>query len=567
MTKILSAVLVASTALTHASIPDAAELKRMAARFARTEYRVDLSHLNSGDRKALVKLLQAARLVDDIYLEQKWSGNHAKWAELQRDRTELGQARGHYFWISKGPWSELDEHKAFVPGVPERKLPGANFYPPDATKAEVERWIATLPDSIQRAAKGFYTLVRRDRAGRFTLVPYSQAYRPRLERLAGLLREAAAATTNASLRRFLGLRADALLSNDYYASEVAWMELDSPLDVTIGPYETYNDELLGYKASFEAYIHVRDAAESRKLAFLTGRLQEIEDNLPIDPKYRNPKLGGLAPIVVVNQIIGAGEGNEGVQTAAYNLPNDERVVAEKGSKRTMMKNVQEAKFAKTLVPISRVVLRAEDQPHVTFDHFFTHIVAHEVAHGLGPQQITAGGRRSSVRAELKELHSPIEEAKADVTGLFMLQYLMDKRLLESLGSGEAAERKLYTTYLASAFRTLRFGVKSAHARGMALQFSYFVEKGVYAAHEDGTFTVDIARMKQVVRELAGELLTVEAEGDYAKAAVLLGRYSVIAPPMQAAMDRLASVPTDIEPVFVTANANAKSRGAEEQKNR
>ncbi|MGH7628059.1 MAG: dipeptidyl-peptidase 3 family protein [Gemmatimonadales bacterium] len=566
MTKIIATLLVASTVFAHGRIPDAAELKRMAARFARTEYRVDLYDLNSGDRKALVKLIQAARLVDDIYLEQKWSGNHAKWAKLRRDRTELGRARRHYFWISKGPWSELDEHKAFLPGVPDRKLPGANFYPPDATKAEVERWIASLPDSTQRAAKGFYTLLRRNQAGGFTLVPYSQAYRPRLERLAGLLREAAGATTNASLRSFLGLRADALLSNDYYASEVAWMELDSPLDVTIGPYETYNDELLGYKASFEAYVHLRDEAESRKLAFLTGRLQEIEDNLPIDPKYRNPKLGGLAPIVVVNQIIGAGEGNEGVQTAAYNLPNDERVVTEKGSKRTMMKNVQEAKFAKTLVPISRVVLRTEDQPQITFDHFFTHIVAHEVAHGLGPQRITAGGRWSSVRAELKELHSPIEEAKADVTGLFMLQYLMDKGLLdESLGSGEAAERKLYTTYLASAFRTLRFGVKSAHARGMALQFNYFVEKGAYAAHEDGTFTVDIARMKPAVRDLAGELLSVEAEGDYAKAGALLGRYSVIAPSMQAAMDRLEDVPTDIEPVFVTANL--MSGRAEEPKSR
>ncbi len=407
---------------------------------------------------------------------------------------------------------------------------------------------------MQAAARGFYTLVRRDRSGRLTHVPYSQAYRPQLERLAGLLRGAAASTTNASLRRFLQLRADALRSNDYYDSEVAWMELDSPLDVTIGPYETYTDELLGYKASFEAYVHVRDAAESRKLAFLAGRLQEIENSLPVDPKYRNPKLGSLAPIVVVNEIIAAGDGNEGVQTAAYNLPNDERVVAEKGSKRTMMKNVQQAKFAKTLVPISRVVLRAADRPQVAFDHFFTHIVAHEVAHGLGPKQITAAGRQSSVRAELKELYSPIEEAKADVTGLFMLQYLMDKGLLEeSLGRGASAERKLYTTYLASAFRTLRFGVESAHARGMALQFNYFVEKGAYAAHEDGTFTVDIERMKQAVRGLAGELLTLQAEGDYARAGALLRQYSVIARTMQVAMDRLKDVPTDIEPVFVTAN--------------
>jgi hypothetical protein len=554
MTKILSAVLAAGTLLAHASYPDAAELERMAARFAPTELKVDLSSLTAGDRRALAKLIEAARIVDDIYLEQKWSGNPAAWRELQRDRTALGRARRHYFWINKGPWSELDEQRAFMPNAPERKPAGANFYPADLGKAEIERWIGSLPDSLQREAKGFYALVRRNQAGELSLVPYSRAYRPKLERLAGLLRGAAASAANVSLRRFLRLRADALLSNDYYASEVAWMELDSPLDVTIGPYETYADELLGYKASFEAYIHVRDEAESRKLAFLAGQLQEIENNLPIDPKYRNPKLGGLAPIVVVNEIFASGDGNEGVQTAAYNLPNDERVVAQKGSKRTMMKNVQQAKFTKTLVPISRVVLRDDDQPHVVFDPFFTHIVAHEVAHGLGPQQITVGGRRTGVRAELKDLHSPIEEAKADVTGLFMLQYLMDQGLLrESLGAGETAERKLYTTYLASAFRTLRFGVKSAHARGMALQFNYFLEKGAYSAHADGRFSVDVARMKQAVRDLAGELLTVEAEGDYARAGALLAKYGVIAPPMQAAMDRLKDVPTDIEPIFVTAD--------------
>jgi hypothetical protein len=565
MTRFLTALLVGSTAFAHASSPDAAELRRMAARFAPTDYRVDLSSLSTGDRRALAKLIQAARVVDELYLEQKWSGNRAKWEELQRDRTELGQARQRYFWINKGPWSELDGQTAFLPGVPVRKLPGANFYPEDATKEEVERWIASLSDSLEREAKGFYTLIRR-RKGELTLVPYATAYRPELQRLARLLREAAAATTNRSLGRFLRLRADALLSNDYYASEVAWMELDSPLDVTIGPYETYEDELLGYKASFEAYVHVRDEPESRKLAFFTGRLQEIEDNLPIDPRYRNPKIGELAPIVVVNQVIGAGDGNNGVQTAAYNLPNDERVVADKGSKRTMMKNVQQAKFAKTLVPISRVVLRKGDRPHVAFDHFFTHIVAHEVAHGLGPQQIVVDGRPTGVRGELKDLHAPIEEAKADVTGLFMLQYLMDKGLLDAtLGSGEAAERKLYTTYLASAFRTLRFGVKSAHARGMALQFNYFVEKGAYAADPDGTFAVDVTRVKQAVRELARELLTVEAEGDYAKAGALLEKYSVIAPPMQAAMERLRDVPTDIEPVFVTADQI--SRGAEEQLSR
>ncbi|MGH9580838.1 MAG: dipeptidyl-peptidase 3 family protein, partial [Terriglobales bacterium] len=273
-----------------------------------------------------------------------------------------------------------------------------------------------------------------------------------------------------------------------------------------------------------------------------------------------PKLGGMAPIKVVDVVFSAGDGNHDVQTAAYNLPNDEKVVALKGSKRTMMKNVQRAKFDKTLVPISKVVLGAGDQSELDFNSFFTHIVAHEIAHGLGPQEITVGGRKTGVRQELKELHGAIEEAKADVTGLFALQYLMDKGLLkDSLGKGEAAERRLYTTYLASAFRTLRFGVKSAHARGMAMQFNYFTERGAYRANADGTFSVDLIKVKQAVRALVQELLTTEAEGNYNRAKEMLAKYSVINPAMQAAMDKLKNVPTDIEPVFVTANEVAPAK--------
>src|SRR5918993_701293 len=264
------------------------------------------------------------------------------------------------------------------------------------------------------------------------------------------------------------------------------MELDSPIDVTIGPYETYEDELFSYKAAFEAYVTLRDQAESAKLAKFSGYLQELEDNLPLEARYRNPKLGAASPIRVVNEIFGSGEGNSGVQTAAFNLPNDERVVAEKGSKRTMLKNVQEAKFKKTLVPISRVVLSRAQQPLLSFESFFTHILAHELMHGLGPHNIKVDGQDTTVRKQLKELSSAFEEAKADITGLWALQYLIDKGLVD-----KKMERSLYTTFLASAFRSVRFGIEEAHGRGIALQFNYLIDEGAFRHDEaSGRFSVD-----------------------------------------------------------------------------
>jgi hypothetical protein len=338
------------------------------------------------------------------------------------------------------------------------------------------------------------------------------------------------------------------------------------VDVTIGPYETYNDELFGYKAAFEAYINVRDDKESARLAFLGDHLQEIENNLPEDPQYRVAKLGAAAPIRVVNEVFGAGDGNHGVQTAAYNLPNDDKVVEQKGSKRVMLKNVQEAKFKSILEPISRVVLSPAAQKDLSFELFFTHIVAHELTHGLGPHQIKINGRDTNPRLELKELYSAVEEAKADVTGLFALQFLMtqaDKRSggQAPLPHGPAAERQLYNTYLASAFRTLRFGLQDAHTRGMAVQFNYFLDKGGFVANADGTFSVNLSKIKDAVAGLDHDLLTLEATGDYAGTKKLMSEMMLVRPEVQKALDRLKSLPTDIEPVFVTADGLAPANPA------
>jgi len=349
---------------------------------------------------------------------------------------------------------------------------------------------------------------------------------------AKLLEEAAALTPNTSLKEFLTLRAEALRSNDYYPSDIAWMKLDAPIDITIGPYETYNDELFGYKASFEAYVTLRDDRETAKLKAFAAHIQEIENSLPLDAKYRNSKLGALAPIRVVNEVLATGDGAHGVRTAAFNLPNDERIVRTMGSKRVMLKNVQEAKFSKILGPIALRVLSPNDQKDVDFDAFFSHILAHEMTHGIGPQ--------NGVRQSLKELHSAIEEAKADATGLFMLQYLYDRKLMPE------AEHRLYTTFLASSFRTLRFGVHEAHGKGMALQFNYLTDKGAFVAKSDGTFAVDFQKIKPAVRDLVHDLLDVEARGDYAGAKKMLDELGMLRPPMQRAMEKLKDIPVDIE---------------------
>jgi hypothetical protein len=555
----------AKPASASASLPDIADLNRMAARFAPTPLQVDTSALSAADKRALVKLIEAARVVNRLFMQQLWSGDLALYQKLQQDRSELGQARLHYFLINKGPWSEIDEYKAFLPGVPGKKPAGANFYPEGMTKGEFEAWVGNLSPEAREHAEGFFSVIRRDPDKKLQDVAYSEEYKVDLARAGRLLREAATFTDNASLKTFLTTRADAFSSNNYFDSDMAWMDLDAPLDITFGPYETYNDALFGYKAAFEAYINVRDAAESARLAFLGQHLQEIESNLPEDTQYRVSKLGAAAPIRVVNEVFTAGDGAHGVQTAAYNLPNDDKVVQQKGAKRVMLKNVQEAKFKSILTPIARVVLQPDAQKDLSFDAFFTHIVAHELCHGLGPHQINVSGRDTNPRLELKDLYSAIEEAKADVTGLFALQYLMtqaDKGAGSNaapLAHGVDAERQLYTTYLASSFRTLRFGLQDAHAKGMAIQFNHFLDHGAFIAAADGTFRVDIAKMKEAVRSLDHIFLTLEATGDYAGTKRLMSSMMAIRPETQRALDRLQSVPTDIEPLFVTADALVPAR--------
>ncbi|PYR82064.1 MAG: hypothetical protein DMF87_02850 [Acidobacteria bacterium] len=547
MRNLLMAIVASSVAAAaQSAAPGADQIKTMSARFAPVDLTADVSKLPANERQALAKLVEAAKVMDTLFLRQVWAGNETMLLELLQDSSPLGHERLHYFMLNKGPWSRLDRFDAFVPGAPG-KPEQANFYPADATKEQVEEWVSTLSAGQKTAATGFYSTIRRNAEGKFIAVPYSYEYQGELAHAAALLREAAALTRQPTLKTFLEKRAQAFLTNDYYDSDVAWMELDASIEPTIGPYEVYEDEWFNYKAAFEAFITLRDEAESAKLARFGAELQEIENNLPIDPKFRNPKLGALAPIRVVDVVFSAGDGNRGVQTAAYNLPNDERITAEKGAKRVMLKNTQDAKFAKVLLPISKIALAPKDHGSIDFDAFFTHILMHELMHGLGPHNITAGERPSTVRQELKETYSTIEEAKADISGLFALQFLVDRGKLE-----KKYEQTMYTTYLASMFRSIRFGLNEAHGRGVAMQLNYFLDKGGVTVAQDGTFAVNPARIKQNIIDLTHDLMTMEAMGDYAAAKQMIATMAVNRPPTQRVLDRLTSVPVDIEPRFVTA---------------
>ncbi len=514
--------------------------------FAPVEIGADLSDLPTSERRALAHIVDAARVMDGLFLQQVWAGNPSMLLSLLGDRSAAGEARRDFFLLNKGPWSRIEANRPFVANAPDKPA-AANFYPAGATREDVAAWFDRLDAPARAAATGFFTTIRRGPDGEFSSVPYSVEYQGPLAIAAEHLRAGARATTQPTLRRYLESRAASFASNDYYDSDVAWMELDASIEPTIGPYEVYEDGWFNYKAAFEAFVTIRDAAASADLTRFGEQLQGLEDTLPIDPAFRNPSLGALAPIRVVNVVFTAGEANSGVQTAAFNLPNDERVVREKGSKRVMLKNVQEAKFEHVLTPISRVALPSDERRDVSFDAFFTHILMHELMHGLGPSTITVDGVETTVRRQLRETYSTIEEAKADISGLWALHQLIDRGVVDP-----SLARSMYTTFLASAFRSIRFGINEAHGRGVAIQLNSFLDAGAVTVDGDGRFAVDHSRIRDAVTMLTAELMTLQATGDVEAAEQILESRGVVRPEVQLVLDRLGGVPTDIEPLYVTA---------------
>ena len=516
--------------------------------FAPVEIGASLDVLPDNERRALASIIAAAKVMDAIFLEQVWAGNPSLLLDLADNTTARGQARLNFFLVNKGPWSRLQNNQRFIPGVPP-KPEGANYYPPDTTREEVEQWFDTLSESERSEATGYFTTIRRNVEGQMVAVPYSVEYQGALEIAADHLREAAQLTSNATLRHYLESRAIAFTTNDYYASDIAWMELDSTIEPTIGPYEVYEDEWFNYKAAFEAFVTIRDDVETTQLARFSSYLQELEDNLPIEPQLRNPELGALAPIRVVNVVFTAGDANSGVQTAAFNLPNDERVVRDHGSKRVMLKNIQEAKFQTVLTRIADVGFSQTDRQDVSFEAFFTHILMHELMHGLGPHTISIDGIDTTVRQQLQETYSPIEEAKADISGLWALHRLIDRGVVD-----KTLERSIYTTFLASIFRSIRFGINEAHGLGVAIQLNTLLDSGAVTVLPSGLFTVNHEQIRTTVEELTRRLMTIQANGDYVAANNLIDTLGVVRPEVQTFLNQLQNIPVDIEPNFMTAEA-------------
>ena len=523
-------------------------------RFHPVDITADLSRLPESERAALAPLIEAARIMDALFLRQVWVGNDTLLQTLARDTSDAGRERLHAFLLNKGPWSRLDDDAPFVPGVPPRPG-GANFYPIDMTREELQRWQDSCGPETRAAATGFFTVIRRGPDGAPVPVPYSREYHQELAEASRLLRAAASLTGNGSLERYLRTRADALLSNDYFDSDVAWMELDAEIEPVIGPYEVYEDGWFNAKAAFEAFVTIRDDEETERLRTFSSVLQSLEDALPIDARYRNPQVGTLVPIRVVNVIFTAGDANRGVQTAAFNLPNDERVLREKGSKSVLLKNVQEAKFHKVLLPIADVALTPEARPQVSFEAFFTHILLHELMHGLGPHDIVVNGRASTVRRELEDAYSAVEEAKADVSGLWALQRLVDQGTLPA-----SIQRSMYVTFLASMFRSLRFGINEAHGRGVAIQLNHFLDEGAVQVRADGRFEIVEDRMREATRSLTARIMTLQAEGNCRQARALIADLGILRQPVQDVLARLTAIPVDIEPRFSQAGEHGGLMG-------
>jgi len=543
---LLLSLLVGVSTVSAAPAPGLPELKASLDQFAPTPLEVDLAGVTPADRKALARLVQAARVMDPLFMRQSWAGSEAWLVKLARDTTPLAQAQLRFLILNQGPWDRLQHDAPFLPGVPAKPASG-NFYPAGATKEEVSRWMSTLSAEDRARASGFFTTIRRAPGGGFTVVPYSLEYQGELAHAAELLREAAAATEQPALRSFLEKRATALLTDDYAESDVAWMQLDTSIDPTFGPYETYEDEWFNQKAAFEAFITLVDAKETEKLKRFSSQLQALENALPMDDRYKNPKIGALAPIRVVNSLFASGDGNRGVQSAAYNLPNDERTVAAHGSKRILLRNMDLAKFQKTLVPIAKVAIAPGLLGSVQFDPFFTQILMHELMHGIGPQRITLNGRETTPRAELQEVSATIEECKADVVGIWAVYRLVDQgQLPAEIG------RALGPTVLAGMFRSVRFGLNEAHGKGTAVQLNWLLDAGGYKVGPDGRFTLVPEKVRPAFESLARELLTIEATGDKARAKALLDRLAVSRPETERVLARLGKIPVDIAPRYVTA---------------
>lgn len=487
----------------------------------------DLSTLSQKEKEILSLLIDVGKIIDEMY-----------WYESYGSRDSLLQAiqdpgARKFVEINYGPWDKLAGDAPFLPGISARPA-GANFYPADMSKEEFEA--ADLPDK-----KSMYTFLRRDESGKLMTVPYHKQFAKEVASISALLKKAAALAENPELKNYLNLRAEAFLTDDYYASDIAWMDMKTNrIDIITGPIETYEDQLFGYKASHETYVLIKDMEWSKRLEKYAAFLPSLQQGLPVEEKYKKEKPGMDSQLAAFDVVYYAGDCNAGGKTIAVNLPNDEKVQLEKGTRRSQLKNAMQAKFDKILVPIAAELIDSSQVKYINFDAFFANTMFHEVAHGLGIKNTING--QGTVRDALKENGSALEEGKADILGIYMVTELHKR------GELKGDIKEYYTTFMASIFRSVRFGASSAHGIANMIRFTFFKEMGAFERNpETNTYKINFDKMQEAINALSAKILKLQGDGDYDAVSKLVKEMAVITPELQADLDRLGEkgIPVDI----------------------
>ncbi|MGQ1929498.1 dipeptidyl-peptidase 3 family protein [Ornithobacterium rhinotracheale] len=496
------------------------------AQYTPVKLTTDLSKLTPSERKMIPYLIEAANVMNDLFWYEGYGKKQALLEYLKGDARK-------YAIINYGPWDRLDNDLPFVKGVGLKPL-GANFYPTNMTKEEFEK--ANLPEG-----KSLYTFVRRNMKGELYTIPYHQMFEKEVHYVAELLQKAASISEDKELKNYLLKRADAMLTDNYYESDLAWINMkNNTIDVIIGPIETYEDQLFGFKAAHEAYVLIKDKEWSKKLDKYASYLPELQKGLPVPAEYKKETPGSDSDLGAYDVIYYAGNANAGSKTIAVNLPNDEKIQLEKGTRRLQLKNAMQAKFDKILIPIVNTLISPEQRKNVNFDAFFANTMFHEVAHGLGIKNTING--RGTVRENLKEYASALEEGKADILGLYMVSELLNKGVLDG------NEKDFMVTFMAGIFRSVRFGASSAHGIANTIRFNYFKEQGAFSKNSDGTYVVNFDKFKDAVESLSRLILTLQGDGDYEGVKRLVEKYGKISPELQKDLDKLNhdNIPVDID---------------------
>lgn len=489
----------------------------------------DLSPLSDNQKQMITKLIEAAQIMDELFWFEAYGHKDSLLAAVEDEEART------YIQINYGPWDRLNGNKPFLEGVGPKPL-GANFYPEDMTKEEFEA--AELEDKTS-----LYTLLRRNTEGNLETIPYHEMFNNEVQRASDLLTEAAELAENEEFKNYLTLRAQALLTDEYYESDIAWMDMTTnQVDLIIGPIETYEDQLFGYKAAHEAYVLIKDMEWSARLDKYAALLPELQKGLPVEDKYKQEEPGTDSQLAAFDVVYYAGDCNAGSKTIAVNLPNDEKVQLEKGTRRSQLKNAMRAKFDKILLPISELLIDESQRNHITFDAFFANTMFHEVAHGLGIKNTVSG--KGTVREALKDNASALEEGKADVLGLYMITKLHEQ------GELEGDLNDYYTTFMASIFRSVRFGASSAHGKANMIRFNYFNEMGAFERDsETNTYTINYDKLEEAMNSLSEKILTLQGEGDYEGVSELVDQKAKIEPELEADLARLAQAGIPVDIVF------------------